>query len=52
MRSTGLFHLVLLCILILVGCVMQKREAPNPVHDVAITNVLIPALLNIRTDFY
>ena len=39
MRSRTLLHLVLLCTLICVGCVMDKREAPNQVHNVAIVDI-------------
>jgi len=46
MISTSWFYLVLLCTLICVGCVMDKREGPNPVYDVAITNMLIPSDCN------
>ena len=41
MRSTYRFYLVLLCILICDGCVMEKREAPNPVHDLAIKDLKV-----------
>ena len=46
MRSIRRIHLVILCLLICIGCVMEKGKVPNPVHDVAITNVLIPSDCN------
>ena len=43
MRSTDRFHSVLLCTLVCVGCVLEEREAPNPVRDIAIKDVKVPS---------